>query len=82
MGGGGGDKSDTDEYEVVHQIISIGSVNFSRKSLAGYTELTLRPQTDHLPYVTLHCQQMKIYNVSVDGCQDVKFTMDDPFTQV
>eukprot|EP00116_Pleurobrachia_bachei_P003243 sb/3463505/ len=81
-GGGGGDKSDTDEYEVVHQIISIGSVNFSRKSLAGYTELTLRPQTDHLPYVTLHCQQMKIYNVSVDGCQDVKFSMDDPFTQM
>ncbi|KAL5266598.1 hypothetical protein ACHWQZ_G003840 [Mnemiopsis leidyi] len=77
----GSDKTEED-YEVLHQIVSISSVNFTRKSISGFTELTIRPLSDIITFVSLNTQQTRIYNVTVDDIQDVKFTHDDPFHQI
>ena len=77
----GSDKTEED-YEVLHQIVSISSVNFTRKSISGFTELTIRPLSDIITFVSLNTQQTRIYNVTVDDIQDVKFTHDDPFYQI
>ena len=121
-----GEKAEED-YEVVRQIVSISSINFTRKSLAGYTELTIRllhniliafflilnpysqrllidnleailfvlnlysqlllldicrPLSEVVTFVSLNCLQTRIYNVSIDDILDVKYSHDDPFTQV
>ena len=77
MGGGGTEE----DYEVQHQLVSISSVNFARKSISGFTELTISPQSDVITYISLNCQQTRIYNVTVDS-QEVKFTHEDPFKQI
>ena len=71
-----------EDYEVLHQIVSISSVNFTRKSLSGFTELTIRPLSDVITFISLNTQQTRIYNVAIDEFQDVKFTQDNPFHQI
>ena len=54
-----------------HQFLSINSINFAKKSLHGFVELTVFPLRPDLKKVRLNCKQCKLFAVLVNDTHEV-----------
>jgi len=68
-------------YKLIHQLLSIKSVNFQKQTLVGLTELTLVPIRETTK-VRLNCKQARIYRVVVNDTIDCNFSYHDPTLDV
>ncbi len=66
------------QFKVLQQLLCISAVDFEKKSLLGYTELTIIPLKSELEKIFLNCGwEVRIYRVTVDDFE-AKFNRRDP----
>ncbi|MEQ2256712.1 Transcription initiation factor TFIID subunit 2 [Ilyodon furcidens] len=72
-------------YSVVafttHQVVCINNINFQRKSVIGYVELTIFPTVVNLNRIKLNSKQCRIYRVRVNELE-APFIYNDPTLEV
>ncbi|XP_075220832.1 TATA-box binding protein associated factor 2 [Lycorma delicatula] len=69
-------------YKLAHQIVSLTGINFQRKSIIGFVELTLVPLKDHLRCIKLNAKQCRIYRVCLNDVYEAPFQYFDPFLDI
>uniref|UniRef100_A0A023F4P3 Transcription initiation factor TFIID subunit 2 n=1 Tax=Triatoma infestans TaxID=30076 RepID=A0A023F4P3_TRIIF len=69
-------------FKLAHQIVSLTGINFQRKSIIGYSELTIVPLRDNLRVLKLNAKQCRIYRVCINDIHEVSFQYFDPFLDI
>ncbi|KAJ0065829.1 hypothetical protein NL108_000053, partial [Boleophthalmus pectinirostris] len=64
-----------------HQTVCINNINFQRKSVIGYVELTIFPTVVNLNRIKLNSKQCRIYRVRVNDLE-APFIYNDPTLEV
>ncbi|KAG5887800.1 hypothetical protein JTB14_019391 [Gonioctena quinquepunctata] len=65
-----------------HQIVSLTGINFERKSIIGFVELTVVPLKDNLRVIKLNAKQCRIYKIILNDHYEAHFQYFDPFLDV
>uniref|UniRef100_UPI00358F3A99 transcription initiation factor TFIID subunit 2 isoform X2 n=1 Tax=Myxine glutinosa TaxID=7769 RepID=UPI00358F3A99 len=68
-------------FKLTHQVLCINNINFQKKSLIGYVELTIFPYLASLNKIRLNCKQCLIYRVRVND-YEAAFIYNDPTLEV
>ncbi|XP_041045460.1 transcription initiation factor TFIID subunit 2 isoform X5 [Carcharodon carcharias] len=68
-------------YKLTHQVVCINNINFQRKSVIGYVELTIFPSLANLNRIKLNSKQCRIYRVRVNDLE-AAFIYNDPTLEV
>uniref|UniRef100_A0AAG5D466 Transcription initiation factor TFIID subunit 2 n=1 Tax=Anopheles atroparvus TaxID=41427 RepID=A0AAG5D466_ANOAO len=69
-------------FKLAHQILSLTGINFERKSIIGFVELTIVPTSDWLPVIRLNCRQCRIYRVILNDSYEADIHYFDPFQDI
>nr|XP_018909078.1 PREDICTED: transcription initiation factor TFIID subunit 2 isoform X1 [Bemisia tabaci] len=69
-------------FKLSHQIVSLTGINFQRKSIIGFVELTIVPLKDHLRFIKLNAKQCRVYRVCLNDIYEAPFQYFDPFLDV
>ncbi|XP_053673216.1 transcription initiation factor TFIID subunit 2 [Anopheles nili] len=69
-------------FKLAHQILSLTGINFERKSIIGFVELTIVPTSDWLPVIRLNCRQCRIYRIIIDDSYEAGMHYFDPFQDI
>uniref|UniRef100_A0A8C7LFY0 Transcription initiation factor TFIID subunit 2 n=1 Tax=Oncorhynchus kisutch TaxID=8019 RepID=A0A8C7LFY0_ONCKI len=64
-----------------HQVVCINNINFQRKSVIGFVELTIFPTVVNLNRIKLNSKQCRIYRVRVNDLE-APFIYNDPTLEV
>uniref|UniRef100_A0ACB8FEN1 Transcription initiation factor TFIID subunit 2 n=1 Tax=Sphaerodactylus townsendi TaxID=933632 RepID=A0ACB8FEN1_9SAUR len=64
-----------------HQVVCINNINFQRKSVVGFVELTIFPTVANLNRIKLNSKQCRIYRVRVNDLE-AAFIYNDPTLEV
>lgn len=72
----------TRPFKLAHQIVSLTGINFQRRSIIGFVELTIVPLKDHLKFVKLNAKQCRIYRVCLNDIYEAPFQYFDPFLDI
>ncbi|XP_072170420.1 transcription initiation factor TFIID subunit 2-like [Diadema setosum] len=65
-------------FRLSHQILCITAINFSKKSMVGYTELHLLPLRSNVNRIKLNCKQCRVYRILINDQWDAQFVYSDP----
>ncbi|KAE8599565.1 hypothetical protein XENTR_v10017233 [Xenopus tropicalis] len=68
-------------YKLTHQVVCINNVNFQRKCVIGYVELTICPMVTSLNRIKLNSKQCRIYRVRVNDLE-AAFIYNDPTLEI
>ncbi|TRZ16722.1 hypothetical protein HGM15179_010371 [Zosterops borbonicus] len=71
----------TPYIHTTHQVVCINNINFQRKSVVGYVELTIFPTVANLNRIKLNSKQCRIYRVRVNDLE-AAFIYNDPTLEV
>ncbi|XP_054290180.1 transcription initiation factor TFIID subunit 2-like [Macrosteles quadrilineatus] len=69
-------------FKLAHQILSLTGINFQRKSIIGFVELTIVPLRDTLRFIRLNAKQCRIYRVCLNDTYEAPFQYFDPFLDI
>lgn len=69
-------------FKISHQILCITGINFEKRSLVGYVELTVWPAVPDLTEVRINSKQCSIYRVNIDKKWNAEFTYFDPMSSI
>uniref|UniRef100_A0A1B6LDU4 Transcription initiation factor TFIID subunit 2 n=1 Tax=Graphocephala atropunctata TaxID=36148 RepID=A0A1B6LDU4_9HEMI len=69
-------------FKLAHQILSLTGINFQRRSIIGFVELTIIPLKDNLRFIKLNAKQCRIYRVCLNDDYEVPFQYFDPFLDI
>lgn len=69
-------------YKLAHQILSLTGINFDRRSIIGFVELTIIPLKDTLRCIQVNAKQCRIYRVSLNDTVEAPFQYFDPFLDI
>lgn len=68
-------------YKLTHQVVCINNINFQRKSVVGFVELTIFPTVANLNRIKLNSKQCRIYRVRINDLE-AAFIYNDPTLEV
>ncbi|XP_061737606.1 transcription initiation factor TFIID subunit 2 isoform X2 [Nerophis ophidion] len=68
-------------FKLTHQVVCINNINFQRKSVIGYVELTIVPTVANLNRIKLNSKQCRIYRVRINDLE-ASFIYNDPTLEV
>ncbi|XP_038851137.1 transcription initiation factor TFIID subunit 2 [Salvelinus fontinalis] len=68
-------------FKLTHQVVCINNINFQRKSVIGFVELTIFPTVVNLNRIKLNSKQCRIYRVRVNDLE-APFIYNDPTLEV
>ncbi|XP_023558115.1 transcription initiation factor TFIID subunit 2 [Octodon degus] len=68
-------------YKLTHQVVCINNINFQRKSVVGFVELTVFPTVANLNRIKLNSKQCRIYRVRINDLE-AAFIYNDPTLEV
>ncbi|XP_061529597.1 transcription initiation factor TFIID subunit 2 isoform X1 [Phycodurus eques] len=68
-------------FKLTHQVVCINNINFQRKSVIGYVELTILPTVANLNRIKLNSKQCRIYRVRINDLE-APFIYNDPTLEV
>ena len=69
-------------YKVVHELVSLTGVNFVRKSVVGFVEISLLPSKESLKHIRLNAKQCKVYRVVLNNQIEAPFQYCDPMLEI
>ncbi|XP_048220089.1 LOW QUALITY PROTEIN: transcription initiation factor TFIID subunit 2-like [Perognathus longimembris pacificus] len=68
-------------YKLTHQLLCIDNLNFERKSVVGFVELTVLPTVANLHRITLNSKQCRIARICINDLE-AAFSYKDPTLEV
>lgn len=68
--------------KLVHQILSINNIDFSKRSFIGVTQLQILPQKVDLRTIKLNCKQCKIFQIIINNFIECQFDYCDPTLEI
>ncbi|XP_049585994.1 transcription initiation factor TFIID subunit 2 isoform X1 [Syngnathus scovelli] len=68
-------------FKLTHQVVCINNINFQRKSVIGYVELTIIPTVANLNRIKLNSKQCRIYRVRINDLE-ASVIYNDPTLEV
>ncbi|KAK7101291.1 hypothetical protein V1264_024091 [Littorina saxatilis] len=70
------------QFKLAHQTLCIKAINFERKYMVGYVELTIHPLRVDLRQIKINSKQCMIYTVMINEQWEADFQYNDPTLEI